>query len=68
MSKSEAQFPWDKLTTDHPWLKTEKLVAKPDQLIKRRGKGGLITLNKDWDETKQWVGATFVLFLRKQFN
>lgn len=29
------------LTTDHPWLLTEKLVVKPDQLIKRRGKLGM---------------------------
>ena len=24
----------------NPWAKTTKLVAKPDQLIKRRGKAG----------------------------
>jgi len=36
-------------------LKTEKLVAKPDQLIKRRGKAGLIALNKNFDEAKEWV-------------
>lgn len=28
------------LVDKNPWLKTEKLVAKPDQLIKRRGKLG----------------------------
>lgn len=28
------------LVNDNPWLKTEKLVVKPDQLIKRRGKLG----------------------------
>lgn len=28
------------LVANHPWLKTEKLVVKPDQLIKRRGKLG----------------------------
>lgn len=28
------------LVVDNPWLKTEKLVVKPDQLIKRRGKLG----------------------------
>jgi ATP citrate (pro-S)-lyase len=26
----------------HDWLKTTKLVCKPDQLIKRRGKNGLL--------------------------
>lgn len=28
------------LVDTHPWLKNEKLVVKPDQLIKRRGKLG----------------------------
>jgi hypothetical protein len=32
-----------------------KLVAKPDQLIKRRGKSGLLALNKTWPEAKAWV-------------
>jgi ATP citrate (pro-S)-lyase len=30
--------------------------VKPDQLIKRRGKLGLIAVNKNYDEVKQWVG------------
>jgi len=46
---------WDSLLQEHPWLKTEKLVAKPDQLIKRRGKAGLIALNKNFDDAKEWV-------------
>ena len=29
---------------------------KPDQLIKRRGKLGLIKVNTDIDGVKQWVG------------
>lgn len=32
-----------------------KLVAKPDQLIKRRGKAGLLALNKTWEEAKPWI-------------
>ncbi|XP_065166954.1 ATP-citrate synthase isoform X2 [Atheta coriaria] len=43
------------LTTDHPWLLTEKLVVKPDQLIKRRGKLGLIAVNKTFPEVQQWI-------------
>ena len=43
------------LERTHPWLLTEKLVVKPDQLIKRRGKSGLLLLNTDWKEVKQWV-------------
>lgn len=29
------------LIAENPWLKTDKLVVKPDQLIKRRGKLGM---------------------------
>lgn len=36
----ETRFP--ELVDANPWLKTEKLVVKPDQLIKRRGKLGKI--------------------------
>ncbi|KAG5456813.1 MAG: ATP citrate-lyase, partial [Olpidium bornovanus] len=39
----------------HPWLLTCKLVAKPDQLIKRRGKGGLLLLNASWKEVQRWI-------------
>jgi ATP citrate (pro-S)-lyase len=41
----------------YPWLlaKDAKFVAKPDQLIKRRGKSGLLALNKTWAETRAWV-------------
>ncbi|CAD7961114.1 unnamed protein product, partial [Amoebophrya sp. A120] len=35
---SDIHFAWDEILAKHPWLKTEKLVVKPDQLIKRRGK------------------------------
>ncbi|KAI8067040.1 citrate synthase-like protein [Gongronella butleri] len=45
----------DQLEQTHPWLLTDKLVAKPDQLIKRRGKHGLLTLNKPWSEARQWI-------------
>lgn len=41
----------------YPWLLQAgaKFVAKPDQLIKRRGKSGLLALNKTWAEAKAWV-------------
>ncbi|KAI0264643.1 ATP-citrate synthase [Gloeopeniophorella convolvens] len=59
-----AQVSWDPATntitpdTQLPsWVFTTKLVAKPDQLIKRRGKAGLLALNKDWEEAKQWIAA-----------
>ncbi|KAK3345039.1 putative ATP citrate lyase subunit 2 [Neurospora tetraspora] len=41
----------------YPWLLQEgaRFVAKPDQLIKRRGKSGLLALNKTWAEAKAWI-------------
>uniref|UniRef100_H2XSF2 ATP-citrate synthase ATP-grasp domain-containing protein n=1 Tax=Ciona intestinalis TaxID=7719 RepID=H2XSF2_CIOIN len=47
---------WDELAVKHPWLLTEKLIVKPDQLIKRRGKLGLIKINTDYAGVQQWVG------------
>jgi ATP citrate (pro-S)-lyase len=57
-----AQVSWDPATntitpdTQIPnWVHNTKLVAKPDQLIKRRGKAGLLALNKTWPEARQWI-------------
>ena len=47
----------DNLEQTHPWLLTAKLVAKPDQLIKRRGKSGLLLLNADWADVRTWITA-----------
>lgn len=44
-----------RLENQNPWLTSKKLVVKPDQLIKRRGKGGLILLNCTWEEAKTWI-------------
>lgn len=38
-----------------PWLLTTKLVCKPDQLIKRRGKNGLLGINLSWPDAKDWI-------------
>lgn len=46
---------WTELEQKNPWLLTSKLVVKPDQLIKRRGKYGLIAINKTLAEVKKWV-------------
>ena len=61
-SPKVAQIQWDPesgaITPDNhlpAWVQTTKLVAKPDQLIKRRGKAGLLALNKDWRDAKQWI-------------
>ncbi|XP_044303004.1 ATP-citrate synthase isoform X1 [Varanus komodoensis] len=46
---------WDRLIQEHPWLLTESLVVKPDQLIKRRGKLGLVGVNLNLDQVKAWL-------------
>lgn len=46
---------WDRLAQEHPWLLTENLVVKPDQLIKRRGKLGLVGINLDLQGVKDWI-------------
>ncbi|KUL86603.1 hypothetical protein ZTR_03029 [Talaromyces verruculosus] len=47
----------DQAEATYPWLlaKDAKFVAKPDQLIKRRGKSGLLALNKTWAEARAWI-------------
>ncbi|KMU89640.1 ATP-citrate synthase (ATP-citrate (pro-S-)-lyase) [Coccidioides immitis H538.4] len=49
----------DQAESTYPWLlaKGAKFVAKPDQLIKRRGKSGLLALNKTWEEAREWIAA-----------
>ncbi|KAJ3049800.1 citrate synthase [Rhizophlyctis rosea] len=39
----------------NPWVLTTRLVCKPDQLIKRRGKNGLLGINLDWAGVKEWI-------------
>ena len=43
------------LQLQHKWLNTEKLVVKPDQLIKRRGKNKLILVGANFDQAKEWI-------------
>nr|XP_015217602.1 PREDICTED: ATP-citrate synthase [Lepisosteus oculatus] len=50
-----AETDWGRLAQDHPWLLTERLVVKPDQLIKRRGKLGLVGVNLDLQGVKEWL-------------
>jgi ATP citrate (pro-S)-lyase len=45
------------LVIDEPWLVTELLVVKPDQLIKRRGKAGLVGARLDWPHVQEWIAA-----------
>ncbi|XP_044740711.1 ATP-citrate synthase-like isoform X2 [Chrysoperla carnea] len=43
------------LEREHEWLKTTKLVVKPDELIKRRGKLGLIGLDLWIPNAIKWI-------------
>jgi ATP citrate (pro-S)-lyase len=46
----------DRVEVVCPWIKDgRKLVAKPDMLIKRRGKSGLLCLNKEWEDSRKWI-------------
>jgi ATP citrate (pro-S)-lyase len=43
------------LPKEHPWLSSARVVVKPDQLIKRRGKNGFILLDAPWEEARRWI-------------
>ena len=43
------------LPKQYPWLTSEKLVVKPDQLIKRRGKNKLVLVDVKYDQAKAWI-------------
>ena len=45
------------LSESEEWLlSTPQLVVKPDQLIKRRGKAGLVGIKLDWEGVQKWIG------------
>lgn len=46
---------FENILSENPWLLHSKLVVKPDQLIKRRGKAGLLAINKSWEEVVAWI-------------
>ena len=43
------------LPNQYSWLNTEKLVVKPDQLIKRRGKNKLVLVGATYTQAKSWI-------------
>jgi ATP-citrate lyase beta-subunit len=45
----------ESLAAENPWLKSKKLVVKPDQLFGKRGKHGLILLDASWDDAKRYI-------------
>jgi ATP citrate (pro-S)-lyase len=57
VSESKDDF-FGAIERDNAWLLAlgdVKLVVKPDQLIKRRGKANLLLLNATWEQVKEWV-------------
>jgi len=44
------------LAKEMPWLSTERLVVKPDQLFGKRGKHGLLLIDADLAAAKKWIG------------
>lgn len=55
MLQGGAEAGFAKIEQDNPWLASTPLVVKPDQLIKRRGKAGLLAVNKTWPEVQAWI-------------
>ena len=45
----------EKLPNQFKWLTSEKLVVKPDQLNKRRGKNNLVLINANYEKAKAWI-------------
>ncbi|VAI28325.1 unnamed protein product [Triticum turgidum subsp. durum] len=43
------------LSNQEPWLSSMKLVVKPDMLFGKRGKSGLVALNLDLAQVRQFV-------------
>ena len=52
---ADPQTDLDDLAKSNPWLKSEKLVIKPDQLFGKRGKHGLVLLDVGWKEAKEYL-------------
>jgi len=46
----------DRLPESCPWLEDTRLVCKPDQLFGKRGKNGLLFVDKTFDEVAAWIG------------
>ena len=46
---------WDVLIQENPWLNNNRLVTKPDQLFGKRGKHGLLLIDRKIEEVKAWI-------------
>ncbi len=45
----------EELEAREPWLRTSRLVVKPDQLFGKRGKHGLVLLDATWPEADKYL-------------
>ena len=52
---NDAEQSVDSLPQRYPWILRQPLVAKPDVLVGKRGKNGLVAVNKTWDEVRAWM-------------
>ncbi|MHA1978511.1 MAG: ATP citrate lyase citrate-binding domain-containing protein [Candidatus Hodarchaeales archaeon] len=46
---------WSQLVAENPWLNTDKLAAKPDQLFGKRGKANLLLLDANLEALKAFI-------------
>ncbi|OQR79781.1 ATP-citrate synthase-like [Tropilaelaps mercedesae] len=46
---------WNNILANNAWIQSQPLVVKPDQLIKRRGKLGLIHINGNEKSVHNWI-------------
>jgi ATP citrate (pro-S)-lyase len=46
---------YSRLAQAEPWLKSTKLVVKPDMLFGKRGKNNLVLLNGDYDAAQKFI-------------
>jgi ATP citrate (pro-S)-lyase len=53
-------FQGKRLLLEHEWMNDPQIrfVAKPDQLVKRRGELGLVKLNLTFQQAAEWISQT----------
>ena len=51
----EPETDLEELEAREPWMKTSRLVVKPDQLFGKRGKHGLVLLDATWPEAEKYL-------------
>lgn len=54
LERNAAAF-YESLAVRCPWLKTDKLVVKPDMLFGKRGKNNLVLLNGDYAAAQKFI-------------